>query len=84
MRAKKAKSLKRIAHRESPMENELISNIMKKFKVTLPDEKEPTIINRITYRYNQLSPRATYRRIKKLYKATPRNQREGLLDGTKL
>jgi hypothetical protein len=76
MRNKKAKALSRIAHREAPLENELISNIMKKYKV--PDEKDT--INRIAYRYNRLSPRATYQRIKKLYKATPRNQRAGLLE----
>lgn len=80
MRNKKAKPLRKISKREAPHENELISNIMKKYKVTLPDEKEPTIINRITMRYNKLSPRATYQRIKRLYKATPRNQRAGLLE----
>ena len=78
MRNKKAKALRRIAFREAPLGNELISNIMKKYKVT--NEKEPTIIERITYRYNRLSPRATYQRIKKLYKKTPANRRAGLLE----
>ena len=74
MRGKKAKALRKIAFREAPHKNELIENVMKRY-----DEKE-NIIDRVTYRYNKLSPIATYRRIKKLYKNTPKNKRSGLLN----